>query len=537
MKTKISTRLYFVSSLLVLGLLMVSVFAWIKLTDIDTTARMVQDVRVQQLQRIAQIELNVTRVSLQVRHMMLSTKSPKAMNETLTDIGEKRKLIDQAYADYEKQINTQGGKEFFEKAKQVQAKFWEIGGANIKLIQSGVESGNIEDGYEFLISTTIPARNDVLAVLEAERKRQADVLHADIEKIDADAIFLRNLLASLTFVVMVGLMAFSWYVSGVLRRRVAEARVVADHIRDGDLTIVVADQSRDEISPLLKSLSEMQSSLVRVVSSVRQSSERVATSSTEIAQGNQDLSGRTESQTRALEQTSSSMEELGATVKQNADNAVQASQLAMSASSVAVQGGEVVSQVVDTMKGISEASRKIADIISVIDSIAFQTNILALNAAVEAARAGEQGRGFAVVASEVRTLAQRSAQAAKEIKDLIGVSVERVEQGTLQVDKAGETMSEVVGSIRRVADIMGEISIASREQANGVAQVAGVVSQMDQVTQQNAALVEEIAATASALDTQAQELVQTVAVFRLSFQKEISRTVFKPQTELRIGAS
>jgi methyl-accepting chemotaxis protein len=259
----------------------------------------------------------------------------------------------------------------------------------------------------------------------------------------------------------------------------------------------------------------MQSSLSSVVTAVRRDSEGVAAASAEIAQGNNDMSARTESQASALEQTAASMEELSGTVRQNADSARTANQLALSASSVAIKGGEVVAQVVDTMKGINESSHKISDIIQVIDGIAFQTNILALNAAVEAARAGEQGRGFAVVASEVRSLAGRSADAAKEIKILINASVERVEQGTVLVDQAGITMNEVVTSIRRVTDIMGEISAASNEQALGVAQVGEAVKQMDEVTQQNAALVEEMAAAASSLKNQASDLVETVSVFRL----------------------
>jgi len=296
---------------------------------------------------------------------------------------------------------------------------------------------------------------------------------------------------------------------------IAEAVEFARTIAGGDLTARMAHESHDELGELVKSLESMQANLVKVVSNVRQGSEGVATASSEIAEGNHDLSARTEQQASALEQTSASMEELGATVKQNAESARTANQLAMSASSVAIQGGEVVGQVVETMKGINESSRKISDIISVIDGIAFQTNILALNAAVEAARAGEQGRGFAVVASEVRSLAGRSAEAAKEIKSLINTSVERVEQGTELVDKAGVTMTEVVSSIRRVTDIMGEISAASNEQALGVAQVGEAVTHMDQATQQNAALVEQMAAAASSLKSQADDLVHVVDAFKL----------------------
>ena len=288
----------------------------------------------------------------------------------------------------------------------------------------------------------------------------------------------------------------------------------AQRVANGNLS-AVPNASQAPVGSVLSSLGSMQSGLFALVGRVRAASDSIATGSQQIAQDNNDLSARTEQQASALEQTAASMETLGATVKQNADSARQANQLAMSASTVAVQGGEVVSQVVETMKGINDSSRKIADIISVIDGIAFQTNILALNAAVEAARAGEQGRGFAVVASEVRSLAGRSAEAAKEIKTLIGASVERVTQGTALVDKAGATMTEVVSSIKRVTDIMGEISAASNEQASGVAQVGEAVRHMDQATQQNAALVERMAEAASSLKGQAQDLVQTVSTFDL----------------------
>ncbi len=343
----------------------------------------------------------------------------------------------------------------------------------------------------------------------AEAKREFDNADAQYQAI-------RNgVIASI--VVAVGLaVVFGFFLIRSIGAAMSEAVEVTHAIADGDLTRSIVVQGQDEVAQLMVGLSAMRESLSRVVSNVRQGSEGVATASAEIAQGNNDLSARTESQANALQQTAASMEELDSAVKQNAESARTANQLAMSASTVAVRGGEVVSQVVETMRGINESSRKIADIISVIDGIAFQTNILALNAAVEAARAGEQGRGFAVVASEVRSLAGRSAEAAKEIKSLIGASVERVEQGTALVDQAGETMTEVVNSIRRVTDIMGSISAASNEQAAGVAQVGEAVGQMDQTTQQNAALVEQMAAAASSLKSQAQELVGTVAVFRLS---------------------
>lgn len=295
-----------------------------------------------------------------------------------------------------------------------------------------------------------------------------------------------------------------------------QAVLMASQIAQGDLSHAMQANSSNETGKLLNALQGMRTSLVDVVSHVRQGSESVATASAEIAQGNHDLSARTEQQASALQQTTASMEQLGTTVKQNADSARQANQLAMNASQVAVQGGQVVSEVVSTMKGITDSSRKIADIISLIDGIAFQTNILALNAAVEAARAGEQGRGFAVVASEVRSLAGRSAQAAKEIKTLIDESVLRVEQGTTLADRAGSTMTEVVAAIQRVTDIMGEISAASTQQASGVAQIGDAITHMDQTTQQNAALVEQMAAAASSLRNQAHELVQTVSVFKLS---------------------
>ena len=307
----------------------------------------------------------------------------------------------------------------------------------------------------------------------------------------------------------------AWFISNAITSPINLAVQSAKQIADGDMTVAVAAKGTDETAQLLRALDHMRTSLSHIVAQVRNGAEAVATASSQIAQGNTDLSARTEEQATSLEETAASMEQLLNTVNQNADSASQSNQLAAGASKVASQGGEVVAQVVETMKGINESSRKINDIISVIDSIAFQTNILALNAAVEAARAGEQGRGFAVVASEVRSLAGRSAEAAKEIKTLINASVARVEQGTALVDTAGATMTETVTSIRKVTDIMGEISRATHEQAAGMSQIGEAVSTMDKVTQQNATLVEEMASAASSLNSQAQDLVQLVSFFKI----------------------
>ena len=352
--------------------------------------------------------------------------------------------------------------------------------------------------------------------LRAHMGTQVQAAQADNAALARQSLWLLGL-ATLAALALGALVA--WQTTRSITRPLRQGIQAAESIAQGDLSMrISAAQQRDEAGQLLQALAHMQTRLADTVAHVRQNAEGVATASSEIAQGNHDLSARTESQASALQQTAASMEQLGSTVRQNADNAQQANQLALNASNVATQGGEVVAQVVETMRGIHDASRRIADIIGVIDGIAFQTNILALNAAVEAARAGEQGRGFAVVAGEVRNLAQRSADAAKEIKGLIGASVARVEQGSQLVDKAGGTMEEVVTAIRRVTDIMGEISAASKEQASGVAQVGEAITQMDQTTQQNAALVEQSAAAAASLQTQAGELVNAVAVFTLDAQ-------------------
>ena len=328
-----------------------------------------------------------------------------------------------------------------------------------------------------------------------------------------------NLVVWLVVVGLAGSLLLVTAVHFLLRRIVLtplnSAVALLDRVANGDLSMHIPDPAHNEIGRLFLAIRSMQQGLLNTVTRVRGSSDIINNGAHEIASGNLDLSTRTETQANSLEKTVASMEELTGTVKQNADNALQANQLALSASETAVKGGQVVSQVVETMDAINESSKRIVDIISVIDGIAFQTNILALNAAVEAARAGEQGRGFAVVASEVRSLAQRSAAAAKEIKELIVASVEKVESGSELVEHAGMTMNEVVESVRRVTDIVGEISSASREQSDGITQVNNAIAQMDQVTQQNAALVEQAAAAAQSLQTQAMTLANAVSIFKI----------------------
>ena len=348
----------------------------------------------------------------------------------------------------------------------------------------------------------------------------ADVNDAGAEKSSesAEKIFSNARVWIITLIVVIAVLSFVFalWIARIISTRLNDAVEIANAIAGGNLNQQIQVSSKDETGRLLQSLKDMNASLQNIVGQVRDGTDTIATASAQIASGNLDLSSRTEQQASSLEETASSMEELTSTVKQNVDNARQANVLAVAASEVAVKGGAVVSQVVDTMGAIDTSSKKIVDIISVIDGIAFQTNILALNAAVEAARAGEQGRGFAVVASEVRSLAHRSASAAKEIKQLIDDSVSKVDTGSRLVDQAGVMMEEIVNSVKRVTDIMGEITSASIEQEAGIEQINQAITEMDTVTQQNAALVEEAAAAAASLQDQAADLAQVVSVFQLS---------------------
>jgi methyl-accepting chemotaxis protein len=374
------------------------------------------------------------------------------------------------------------------------------------------------DAVDYLFGTFLPKSQAIDAKMaEMARHKEEVAQQTNMSNKEAYESSRTTMLVLVALSVLAGT-GFGILITRSLTRQLggepAYAAEVAGRIADGDLSTEVQLRAGDETS-LLFAMKSMRDRLARIVSEVRQGTDAIASASSQIASGNMDLSSRTEEQASSLEETASSMEELTSTVKQNADNARQANVLAQKASNVAGQGGDVVTQVVQTMGSINDSSKKIVDIITVIDAIAFQTNILALNAAVEAARAGEQGRGFAVVAGEVRTLAQRSAAAAKEIKALIGDSVEKVEAGSKLVDQAGNTMSEVVASIQRVTDIMAEISAASQEQTSGIEQINQAISQMDNVTQQNAGLVEEAAAASEALQSQAAKLAELVSVFRI----------------------
>ena len=508
---KISTRLALGFAFMAALLLTLAAASWMKIDRVADRFDDLTDARVPKLLQLQSIKLANANVARAMRELMI-VKEPVEAEALFAEMDETAKRTSATFKTLEAAVNSDAGRVLLDRLSAARAAYSKPRQKVIQLFKAG----QLDEARQVLLIELRGPQQDYMAAVDGMIDQSQQAMDKAGEAVDEEVATARWTVAVVVLVSLVGAVVVALWIIRSTTRPVYEAVRVASAVAAGDLSLQFDASGTSETAQLLAALQGMQERLAAIVADVRLNAEGVATASAQISSGNSDLSMRTESQASALEETAASMEQLGSTVRANADNAHQANQLALAASNVAAEGGAAVQQVVRTMKGISESSGRIADIIGTIDGIAFQTNILALNAAVEAARAGEQGRGFAVVASEVRSLAQRSAEAAKEIKTLISQSVERVEEGTRQVDQAGATIEQVVTSIRRVTDIVGEISSASREQASGVGQVGEAVTAMDQVTQQNAALVEESAAAAESLKTQADKLVSAVAVFKLS---------------------
>jgi len=513
---KISTRLF-----MLVGMVSVLLFAGglLGLWGIERTNRSLETVyqdNTVPVSQFAEVQRLLLRNRLAIA-VSLVTPTPETINPSVAEIEANIEKIGQIWAAY---MATPLTAEDAAMAKRFEGNRTRFVQEALRPTIAALRANEIESAKELVVTKIRPLYEPVgadiqdlinLQVNEAGKEFQEAISRYKTIRIVSITAILLGIASSVLFGIL-------------LTRGISQSLTVAgealDAVAQGHLDHTVQIEGRDEIAQLLQSLVAMQNSLVEVVARVRLGSENVSTASAEIASGNHDLSSRTESQASALEQTAASMEELSSTVKLNADTARQANQLALKASTVAVSGGDVVSKVVDTMRGINDSSRKIADIISVIDGIAFQTNILALNAAVEAARAGEQGRGFAVVAGEVRSLAGRSAEAAREIKDIIGVSVSKVEEGSVLVADAGRTMQDIVTSVAEVAKVIDEIRVAANEQREGIALISDAMTGIDQATQQNAAMVEESAAGALSLSEETLRLSQALGGFRLQDSKK-----------------
>jgi len=506
---KIGARMGVGFAVVVALLVAIAVFGLTRLSVLNQGTELIVKDRVVKLALATKITDHLNVIARGLRNTILLS-DPAQIKKEIDRIHASRKVIVESMDKLDQILVTEKGKALFKEAKAIRAEYVQQTDRFMKL----AEEGKKEEGVKLLMGDVRTVQQKYFTALENLDAYLTELMDKAAAEAEAQYRLASMVMIGLTIAAVIAAVLIALFVSRSITTPVGEAVKVAEAVASGDLTQRIDVKSGDETGHLMQALKKMNDELVKLVGQIRTGSDTIATASAQIAMGNQDLSSRTEEQASSLEETASSMEELTSTVKQNADNARQANQLAVAASEVAVRGGEVVSQVVSTMDAIQESSKKMADIIGAIDGIAFQTNILALNAAVEAARAGEQGRGFAVVASEVRNLAQRSASAAKEIKTLIDDSVSRVESGGKLVHEAGSTMEEVVTSIRRVNDIMSEISAASAEQSAGIEQVNQAVTQMDTVTQQNAALVEESAAAAESMQQQARSLVQVVSVFK-----------------------
>ncbi|MBC3930266.1 methyl-accepting chemotaxis protein [Undibacterium curvum] len=504
---KIGPRLGLGFGFILLLLVSVAAMGIYSMAKSDAALHHIVEVNVKKLAYLEKMENSVHVVSRVIRTIALLSDE-NAANVQRQKILDVRKTYNEAFDALEKMPLDEAGKGHVARIKEFQLAARALNEKFIELAKTDKDAA-----VQFLLKEVVPANNHWQEAMhqfgELQRQKNKQDEESAVENYKAARLVM---LVLTTLAVLTGGL-FGWLISRSITQPIGAAVKIAQTVAVGDLTGQIEVNSQDEVGELLQALKEMTVSLQSIVSQVRAGTESISAASTQIASGNMDLSSRTEQQAGSLEETASSMEELTSTVEQNADNARQASSLAKTASEVAGRGGAVVSEVVDTMTSINESSRKIVDIISVIDGIAFQTNILALNAAVEAARAGEQGRGFAVVASEVRNLAQRSASAAKEIKALISDSVEKVDAGSRLVERAGSTMNEVVVSVKRMTDVVAEIAAATQEQTTGISQINIAVTEMDNVTQKNAALVEEAAAAAGAMQEQASALARVVSTF------------------------
>nr|WP_314541207.1 methyl-accepting chemotaxis protein [uncultured Massilia sp.] len=507
---KIGTRLTAGFGILCAALVLMVGQGTVMLGRINEGTDTIANKRLPRVEMSTRLQKEVSDIGLALRNMMLNS-DPADRTRQSEEIVSSARDIDAIFVELDKVLTSEKGRAILKRQMELNEQYAQKRQQLLKLIDAGDDAGS----RAFLAKELRPVSAAYLVAIDDQVKLQHDMSMEDAAAAQKMYENTRTLMLVLGVVVLALAGIMGWWITRSITRPLKQALDVATAVAAGDLTTRVEVSSTCEVGQLLGALKAMNDNLVATVGTVRSGTDAIATASSQVSAGNQDLSARTEQQASSLEETASSMEELTGTVRQNADNARQANTLAETASGVATRGGAVIAEVVDTMAQIHAASGKITDIIAVIDGIAFQTNILALNAAVEAARAGEQGRGFAVVAGEVRSLAQRSAAAAKEIKTLIDDSSGKVEAGTRLVQQAGTTMTDIVDSVRRVTDILGEISSASQEQSAGIEQVNQAITQMDDVTQQNAALVEEAAAASQALQEQADRLAQAVAVFKL----------------------
>src|SRR5450830_68319 len=519
---KIGTRLRFGFGLILFILAGIAALGINAMGKTNDALRHIVDVNVKKMTYTEDMKISTHIVARVIRTVSMLSDESEA-NIQRMKIDDARKVYNAAFSSLEKMPLSDAGKALLVKIKDYQSAARPL---NEKFIE--MAKTDKDGAAQFLLKEAGPATTKWQDAMQEFTELQREMDRKDEETALEDYHFARTLMLSLTSIALVAGAFIAWFISRSITQPIDKAVKIAQTVAAGDLNSIIEVTSTDETGELLQALKDMNGSLLTIVNQVRAGTETIATASSQIATGNMDLSSRTEQQASSLEETASSMEELTSTVQQNADNARQANSLAKTASEVASKGGDVVSEVVGTMNSISESAKKIVDIISVIDGIAFQTNILALNAAVEAARAGEQGRGFAVVASEVRNLAQRSASAAKEIKTLISDSVEKVEAGSKLVTEAGSTMDEVVDSVRRVTDVISEISAAGQEQSTGIEQINIAITEMDNLTQQNAALVEEAAAAAGSLQDQAKNLAQLVSVFKIHGASSSSAILNRP---------